>query len=48
VGQARVERDAVERQRLLDQVCQELLSRASAQGFTLVDIVQALEQRRTR
>jgi GntR family transcriptional regulator len=48
VGQQRVQRDEVERKRLLDQICQELLSRASSQGFTLEDVVEALLQRKTR
>jgi GntR family transcriptional regulator len=48
VGHQRVQRDEVERKRLLDQICQELLSRASSQGFTLEDVVEALLQRKTR
>lgn len=46
VGQKRVEQDEVERRRILDQVCQELLSRASSHGFTLDDIVDNLTQRK--
>lgn len=48
VGERSVERDEVERKRLLDQICQELLARASSQGFTLEDVLQALMQRKTR
>jgi GntR family transcriptional regulator len=48
VGQQTVECDEVERQRQLDQLCQEFLSRASTHGFTLDDIVRTLEQRRRR
>ena len=45
VGNRRVERDDVEHRRLLDQICQELLSRASTYGFTLDEIIDNLEQR---
>ena len=48
VGQRPVERDEVERKRLLDQVCQELLARASSHGFTLEDVLEALTQRKSR
>lgn len=48
VGERTVERDEVERKRLLDQICQELLARASSQGFTLEDVLEALMQRKTR
>jgi GntR family transcriptional regulator len=48
VGQREVEGDEIERQRLLEQLCQEFLSRASTHGFTLDDVVQTLEQRRRR
>ena len=34
VGRQKVEQDDVERRRLLEQLCQEMLSRASTQGFT--------------
>ncbi len=46
VGQKRVEQDEVERRRILDQICQELLSRASSHGFTLGDVLENLEQRK--
>ena len=48
VGRQKVEQDDVERQRLLEQLCQEMLSRASTHGFTLEDILANLEQRRNR
>ena len=48
VGQRRVQLDDVERGRLLDQICQELLSRASTHGFTLEDLLSNLEQRKNR
>lgn len=48
VGQREVEGDEIERRRLLEQLCQEFLSRASTHGFTLDDVVQTLEQRRRR
>jgi DNA-binding transcriptional regulator YhcF (GntR family) len=48
VGNRPVAGDDVERRRLLDQICQEFLSRASTHGFNLDDIVDNLEQRRRR
>jgi len=46
ISQKKVTRDEVERRRLLDQVCQEFLSRASSYGFTLADILENLKQRK--
>ncbi|HUL78905.1 MAG TPA: GntR family transcriptional regulator [Vicinamibacteria bacterium] len=48
IGHKRVERDEVEHRRILDQICQEFLSRASAHGFTLDDILDNLKQRQSR
>ncbi len=48
VGQKTVQQDEVERRRILDQICQELLSRASSHGFTLDDILENLKQRKNR
>ena len=48
IGLKRVERDEVEQRRILDQICHEFLSRASAHGFTLVDILENLKQRQSR
>jgi len=48
VGNRPVKRDDVERRRLLDQFCQEFLSRVSTHGFTLQDVLSNLEQRRKR
>lgn len=48
VGNHRVEQDDIERRRVLDQICQEFLSRASTHGFTLDDVLENLEQRRKR
>ena len=48
VGSRPVERNDVERRRVLDQLCQEFLSRASTHGFTLEDVLENLEQRRKR
>jgi GntR family transcriptional regulator len=48
VGSRPVERNDVERRRVLDQLCQEFLSRVSTHGFTLEDILENLEQRRKR
>jgi len=48
VGDRAVERDDVEQQRVLEQLCQEFLSRASTHGFTLDEVLENLEQRRRR
>ncbi len=48
IGNKSVERDEVEHRRLLDQICQEFLSRASSHGFTLDDILENLRQRQSR
>jgi len=48
VSHMEVKQDDVERQRMLDQICQELLSRASSYGFTLDDIMKNLKQRKGR
>jgi GntR family transcriptional regulator len=48
IGDKRVERDDVERRRMLDQICQDFLSRASSHGFTLEDILDNLTQRQSR
>ena len=48
IGQRKVEQDDVERRRLLDEVCQELLSRASMHGFSIDDILDNLSQRKAR
>jgi GntR family transcriptional regulator len=43
-----VSQDEVERRRMLDQICQEFLSKASTYGFTLDHIVKNLKQRKSR
>ncbi len=48
VGSRQVKPDEVERRRVLDQLCQEFLSRVSTHGFTLDDVLSNLEQRRKR
>ena len=48
VGQREVQPDNLERRRLLDQLCQEFLSRASTHGFTIDDVLDALSARSTR
>ncbi len=48
VGQLGVERDDVERRRLLDQLCQEFLSKASTHGFNLDEVLDNLGQRKRR
>ena len=48
IGHKRVERDELEHRRILDQICQEFLSRASSHGFNLEDILDNLRQRQSR
>lgn len=48
VGHQEVNQDDVEKQRMLDQICQELLSRASTYGLTLDEIMENLELRKNR
>jgi len=48
VGNRPVERNDVERRRVLDQLCQEFLSRVSTHGFILEEVLENLEQRRKR
>jgi len=48
VGQLEVERDDVERRRILDQLCQEFLSKASTHGFSLDEVLDNLSQRKNR
>jgi GntR family transcriptional regulator len=45
IGDDKVEISEVERKRMLDQICTELLSRASAYGFTLEEVIEALGER---
>jgi GntR family transcriptional regulator len=46
VGERRLEIDALERRRMLDQILTELLARASAYGFTLDEVFEGLRQRK--
>ena len=48
VGSRQVKPNDVEQRRMLNQLCQEFLSRVSTHGFTLADVLQNLEQRRKR
>ena len=48
VGSRPVERNDVEMRRVLDQLCQEFLSRISTHGFTLEEVLENLEQRGKR
>jgi len=45
IGDEKVELSELERKRMLDQICTELLSRASAYGFTVRDILGSLGER---
>jgi len=44
IGSGKVEISQLERKRMLDQICTELLSRASTYGFTLAEVVAALKE----
>ena len=45
IGDAAVELSPDDRRRILDQLCTELVARASAYGFTIEEIVSELQQR---
>ncbi len=45
IGNGKVEISEIERKRMLDQICTELLSRASTYGFTLAEVIAALRER---
>jgi GntR family transcriptional regulator len=46
VGQHRPQIDHLEKQRMLDQILTELLARASAYGYSLVEVLEGLRQRK--
>ncbi|MEJ2155982.1 MAG: GntR family transcriptional regulator [Desulfobacteraceae bacterium] len=46
ISHQKVDRDDMERRRILDQICQEFLARASSHGFSLDDLLENLKQRR--
>ena len=48
ISHKEVTRDEMEKKRLLDQICQDILSRASSHGFTINDILKNLEHRKNR
>ena len=48
VSTKKVEQDEAERQRLLDELCHQLLAQASSHGLTLDDILENLERRKRR
>ncbi len=45
VADTKIEISALERRRMLDQICTELLSRAAAYGLTLQEVIAALHER---
>ena len=45
IGDEKVEISELERKRMLDQICTELLSRAASYGLTLGEVVEALGER---
>ena len=47
IGNGKIEISDLERKKMLDQICTELLSRASAYGFTLNEVIEALSKRRS-
>ncbi len=46
VGHRRPDVDGLEQQRMLDQILTDMLARASAYGFTVDDLLEALRQRK--
>jgi GntR family transcriptional regulator len=46
VGHQRPDVDALERERMLDQILTDLLARASSYGFTVEDVLEGLRQRK--
>ena len=44
----KIDQDEVERQRILDEICQQLLSRATTHGLSLDDILENLKRLRSR
>ena len=45
VGSEKIEISEQQRRRMLDQICTELLSRASAYGFAVSEVIESLRQR---
>jgi GntR family transcriptional regulator len=45
VADTKIEISALERRRMLDQICTELLSRAATYGLTLQEVIAALRER---
>ena len=45
VGNEKIEISELERRRMLDQICTELLSRASAYGFAVNEVIEGLRER---
>ena len=45
VGNEKIEISEIERRRMLDQICTELLSRASAYGLAMSEVIEALRER---
>ncbi len=48
IGDEKVEIPELERKRKLDQICTELLSRTATYGFTLAEVIAALQERSDR
>jgi GntR family transcriptional regulator len=46
ISHKKVNRDEMERRRILDQICQEFLSQAFSHGFSLDDLLDNLKQRK--
>jgi len=45
IGEVKVEISELERKRMLEQICTELLSRVAAYGFTSAEVAEALKER---
>lgn len=48
IGDEKIEIPELERKRKLDQICTELLSRTATYGFTLPEVIAALQERSDR
>lgn len=48
VSSKQVTQDEVEHRRMLEQLCQEFLSKASTYGYTLEEVIESLSQRKDR
>jgi len=48
ISHKEVSRNEIERRRIMDQICQEFLSKVSSHGFTIDDVLENLQHRKNR